>query len=147
MIVVNTQRERTYVSTLMKMFNPEAIGFHETNWFYGDGNVALINKQGDVALFENQANLPTGTVCGHYLFRSRGAKAIEAAKEFIDEVFDKEYAHTVLGFVPVEHKGAVWITKKLGFREYGEPRDIEDAGPHRFFTMTKDRWKGTNRDE
>lgn len=117
----------------------EAIeGFYPEEWLSNPLNIALINDNDDIALFEHQLGL-TNTVCGHYFFFSRGKEAYKAGLEFLEEVFTNTYVETIIGLTPLDNKGALWMNRKLGFKEHGNVDTV--IGPCRFVMLTKDQWK------
>lgn len=120
----------------------EIEGFAPHDWLFNPRNIALINDNEDIALFEHQYNL-TNTVCGHYFFFSRGKEAVKAAKEFLEEVFTTTYVETITGLTPLDNKGALWMNRRLGFREHGNVET--EIGPCRFVIMTKQEWKDLNK--
>lgn len=133
---------RTYnvdkVVAATSQYAEEIEGFYPEEWLDNPLNVALINENDDVALFENQVGLKN-TVCGHYFFFSRGKEAIKAAKEFLEEVFTNTYIETITGLTPRDHKAALWMNRRLGFKEHGEIDTV--IGPCRFVMLTKEQWK------
>lgn len=71
----------------------------------------IILKDGlDYAIFER---IRKGVVSGHYLFQSRGRKAINQGKKFLDEIFKTE--DLVLG--NTDNKAARMMSRWLGFEE------------------------------
>lgn len=138
---------RTYdivkVKQATSQYAEEIEGFDPEEWLANEMNIALINKNDDIALFEHQVNL-TNTVCGHYFFFSRGKEAVKAAKDFLKEIFsDDYYVETITGLTPVEHKGALWMNRKLGFKDHGQVDTI--IGPCRFVMLTKEQWKDSTK--
>ncbi len=134
---------RTYnlekVRTATAQYADEIEGLNIKEWLQNPLNVALINDKDDIALFENQAALKD-TVCGHYFFFSRGKEAIKAAEEFLKEIFSEDYTvQTITGLTPVEHKGALWMNRTLGFKNHGNVDTV--IGPCRFVMLTKEQWK------
>ena len=127
------------ITKAVRQYAEEIEGFYPDEWVNNPLNIALINKNQDVALFENQINLPK-TVCGHYFFFSRGRSAIEAAKEFLKEIFSEEYnVETIIGLTPEGHKAALWMNRQLGFKENGS---VDTAiGPCKLVILTKNQWK------
>lgn len=119
----------------------ETVGLDVENWLSNDLNIALTNEKEDVALFEHQDRL-TNTVAGHYFFFSRGKEAVKAAQEFLQELFETTYLTTITGLTPLDNKGALWMNRRLGFKEYGQV-DTE-IGPCRFVVLTKEQWKDLN---
>ena len=134
---------RTYdvekIKAAVSQYSTEIEGFYPEEWVENELNVALINENDDIALFENQLGLEN-TVCGHYFFWSRGKQAYEAAKKFLEEIFsDDSYVQTITGLTPIEHKGALWMNRRLGFKEHGDVST--SVGPCRFVILTKEQWK------
>lgn len=113
-------------------------GFHPDEWVANERNIALVNSNDDIALFEHQAGLKN-TVCGHYFFFSRGKEAVKAAQQFLEEVFTTTYVETITGLTPTNHKGALWMNRRLGFKEHGDVST--SVGPCRFVILTKEQWK------
>ncbi len=108
---------RTFdVETVVKAVNlyaEEIVGFEPELWLQNPLNIALTNANGDVALFENQADLKN-TACAHMFFFSRGKQALEVGNEFVKEVFNDTYVETLIGLPPSEHKASAWVARKLG---------------------------------
>ena len=134
---------RTYsvkkVVAATAQYSEEIEGFEPKEWLSNPLNIALINDNNDIALFENQEAL-SRTVCGHYFFFSRGKEAVKAAKEFLHELFSSDYGvETITGLTPEEHKGALWMNRRLGFNDYGQVETV--IGPCRFVMLTKEQWK------
>lgn len=134
---------RTYdvvkIKAAVSQYAQQIEGFYPEDWIENRLNVALINNNDDIALFENQHGLEN-TVCGHYFFFSRGKEAVLAAKEFLKEIFSEDsYVQTIIGLTPIEHKGALWMNKQLGFKENGEVSTV--VGPCKFVMLTKEQWK------
>jgi hypothetical protein len=137
---------RTYdlekVKKATAQYAEEIVGFDCEEWLADPLNIALINENDDIALFENQVDLKN-TVCGHYFFFSRGKYALKAAKDFLIELFSNDYpVEVITGLTPQNHKGALWMNRQLGFKEYGNV-DTE-VGPCRFVMLTKEQWKDNN---
>lgn len=105
------------------------------DWLANPANIALVNDQGDIALFEY--GLPNHKVySGHYYFKSRGRLAIQAAKSFIDELFNSCYnIDVVLGLAPIHHKAARWLSRQVGFKSYGF--DELNGKEYEIFILTK----------
>jgi hypothetical protein len=130
--------EKVKAATLQ--YADEIEGFSPEEWLANEKNIALINDNDDVALFEHQADL-FDTVCGHYFFFSRGKDAIKAAQEFLKEAFTQTYIETITGLTPLDNKGALWMNRRLGFKEHGDVTTV--VGPCRFVMLTKAQWKDT----
>lgn len=87
------------------------------DWMSNQQNIVLTNIHGDIALFEiGFKNIYTG----HYYFKSRGKQAIQAARDFLDELFNTCYNISVLlGLTPIDKKHASWLSRQVGFKSYG----------------------------
>lgn len=133
---------RTYdvnkVKAATAQYAREIEGFHPEEWLANKKNIALINDNDDVALFEHQADL-LNTVCGHYFFFSRGKEAVKAAEQFLEEVFETTYVQIITGLTPSDHKAALWMNRRLGFSQHGEVSTV--IGPCKFVVLTKQEWK------
>lgn len=133
---------RTYnLNLLLKTMGPHLPieGFDPVVWLAENDNIALTNSNEDLALFENQTNLG-GVVCGHYFFNSRGKQAIQAAQEFLKEIFSGEYpVEIITGLTPIDHKGALWMNRRLGFKSHGQVSTV--IGPCEFVILTKQQWE------
>lgn len=137
---------RTYncsdVDQATYQYAPEISDFDPYSWLEHRENIALIREDTqDISLFERQNKVPTA-VHGHYFFHSRGKEAYLTAVEMLDEIFRPEYkVEIVIGLTPTDHKGALWMNRRLGFKSHGVI-DTE-AGPHEFVVMTKEEWENT----
>lgn len=107
-------------------------GLPPGTWLLNIDNIALRNEHGDVALFEWRQ---TGVYCGHYFFASRGREAVEAGEDFLRYVFENTPIQVIIGFTPLDKKGAIWMSQRLGFHDHGD-EDI-DGRMHKIFVMTK----------
>lgn len=114
--------------------------FNPLPWLSNISNIALMNENGDIALFERQ---DTDIVCGHYFFFSRGKEALRAAKDFLQEIFTGRYnVNTIVGITPLDNKGALWMNKRLKFSSYGQ---IDTSvGPCEFVSLFKRDWESEN---
>lgn len=131
------------IKAAVAQYAEEIEGFDPYYWLQNPNNIALINDNDDVALFEHQYRL-TNTVCGHYFFFSRGKQAVAAAQKFLEEIFSNEYkVDTIIGLTPENHKAALWMNRRLGFKDNGQIDSI--TGPCRFVTLTKQTWKDSNK--
>lgn len=98
----------------MEPYLSELTGFEPEAWL-GGPNVALTDGEGNFGLFEYEA---PGIYTGHYFYKTaRGKAAFALASEMLDMMF--EIAELIKGLTPTDHKGAVWLSKKLGFTSYG----------------------------
>lgn len=126
---------RTYdadiVSKAVAFFRKTEADFDPVEWISNHANIALRNDTGDMAVFEHET---PGVVTGHYWFESRGRKAIDAGKSFLDELFNPEYnVQLVRGLTPITNLGARWMSRRLGFTSHGVVNTT--IGPHEIFIM------------
>ena len=106
-------------------------GFEPLTFILDPDNIVLTNGK-DYAVFEFTT---FGTYTGHYFFKSRGRAAIEAGKQFLEELFNEHDAALVIGFTPVEYKAAKWMNRQLGFKA-GPIVDTAE-GSCQMFTLLK----------
>jgi hypothetical protein len=126
------------IQKAIETYAKEIVGLDIEEWLANPFNIALTNDKGDVAMFEHQVNLGA-VVCAHYFYFSRGKQAIEESEKLLRELFTEHYPEVIIGLTPVEHKAALWMNRKLGFKEHGSV-DTE-IGPCKFVLLTKDMWK------
>lgn len=106
-------------------------------WTEDDSNVALINENKDVALFQRSA---PRVVFGHYFFHSRGRAALNAATDMLKEIFTGPYnVEVIQGLTPLEKLGARWLNRKLGFTSHGVTDTV--AGPCEIVILTRNEWR------
>lgn len=128
---------RTYDATLIaeasSFFLKSEDKVDSVAWVSNLDNICLVNDQGDLALFEYG---PHKQLMGHYFFKSRGRAAIQAATDFLDEIFNSCYNISVLtGLTPLDNPGARWLSRQIGFKSYGI---VEyDNEPFELFILTK----------
>lgn len=119
-------------------YSEDIKNFRPKEWLEDLRNIALTNKNEDVALFEY---MKEGVVIGHYFFHSRGRKAIEAAKEFLREIFSDEYnVKMIIGLTPLLNKKAKWMNRHLGFKYHGIVKT--EVEPCEIVIMIKEDWEG-----
>jgi hypothetical protein len=123
------------IETAINHFLGPANKVDPIEWLSYPENIVLENEVGDLALFEY--SFPIKKVySGHYYFQSRGRAAITAGRGFLDELFNSCYnINIVMGLSPMEHKGARWISKQLGFTSYGT-EELNDK-QYELFIITK----------
>ena len=109
-------------------------------WLSHPEHIVLENDRGDLALFEY--GFPTKKIySGHYYFKSRGRQAIEAARGFLDELFNSCYnVHVLMGLVPVERKDVRWLTRRVGFSSHGF--EEVHGKEYELFIITKKEFNG-----
>jgi membrane-bound inhibitor of C-type lysozyme len=134
---------RTYsiekVKKATSQYAEEIVGLDVVEWLSNPYNVALTNSNDDIAMFERVHAAPS-TVYGHYFFWSRGKDARNAAKQFLKEIFTGNYnVQVILGLTPLEHKGALWLNRQLGFKEIGQTDSV--VGELRMVMLTKKEWE------
>lgn len=113
--------ERVYdverIAPAVELFLGKEHTVNLTDWAANPDNIVLVNDAEDMALFERGIR---HLYTGHYFFKSRGKKAVESANEFLDTIFNTCYnINMVIGMVPLDHLGARWMTRKLGFTSTG----------------------------
>jgi hypothetical protein len=114
-------------------------GFYPVEWLSNLNNVALTNKNKDIALFERVAAAPSA-VYGHYFFWSRGKDAVKASEEFLKEIFRGDYGvEIIVGLTPTTHKGALWLNQRLGFKKIEVVPSI--VGDLQMVMLTKKEWE------
>ena len=125
----------------MQEYRQEFEGFELNSWVDNPLNIALTDGEENVAMFELAS---AGVYSGHYFFHSgtRGKKAIETARTFLDEVFANEGTDAITGLTPVDHKGARWISRQLGFKSYGFTDT--SVGPCEIFILTRNEREADN---
>jgi len=124
---------RTYncelIEPAVKLFLGDNHLIDLNNWINQPTNIVLVNENGDLALFEKQ-----GTWQGHYYFKSRGKKAIEAGKNFLDEIFNLCYDIKILtGLTPLTNLKARWFNRQIGLKSQGVI--IINKEPFELFTI------------
>lgn len=108
-------------------------------WISDPRAIALSDEDGNIGLFEE---LTPGVYTGHYFFKVRGKGAKALAIRLLEEVFSEYGAKVVRGLTPLENRAALWMTRHLGFKDYGVI-DTE-IGPCALFIMTKDEFDKEN---
>lgn len=103
-------------------------------WIDTPENFALTDDRGNIGMFET---FTPGVYTGHYFFKDKGKAAKELAIKMLAEAF--ETAEIVRGLTPVKHKAALYMTRMLGFKSYGEVDTW--IGPCVIFMMTKAEFK------
>lgn len=123
-----------FVEKCLEPYRDDLKGLPASIWLSDKENIALRDHAENLALFEYRQ---PGVYCGHYFFKDRGRKAIDAAEDFLHEIFsgDRYPVHIIIGFTPLDKLGALWMSNHLGFTNTGD-EDI-DGRPHRVFILTK----------
>lgn len=133
--------KRTYdiieVTNAVRQYADEIDGFNPKEWLDSEENVALSDENGNVALFERE--MP-GVVTGHYFFYCRGRDAVKLSHEVLKEIFTGPYdVQVIRGLTPVENRGAIWMSRHIGFKSYGTVET--HVGPCVLFILTKEEWR------
>lgn len=112
-------------------------GFDSETWLEDEDNIALIDEDGNLSLFEY--NLP-GVYTGHWFYPfARGKEAIKLAHEMLDEIFSAKYdVQIIRGLTPLQKLGARWLAKKVGFESHGVTHT--QTGPCELFILTKEQY-------
>jgi hypothetical protein len=106
-------------------------GFDPSALASNPDNIILVSGE-DVGLLEGDGS---GVFTGHYLFVSRGKAAKETARDMLAFLFDNYDAKIVKGLTPTDHKGALRLTKELGFTSHGVIETY--AGPMELSTCSR----------
>lgn len=114
-------------------------GLVGSDWLAHPGNVPVTFDNGDIALFDHEGD---GTYQVHFLFQSRGRKAIEHARESFKIMFTEHRASLIMGLVPVFRRDVKLLARWAGGRSAGM-RPTRN-GPCELFVLSKIQWKVAN---
>lgn len=135
MAVVRTH-DIDLIAKAVSRYNKPVHGFNPEDWGEGSKNIALVDEIGNVSLFEYDKE---GVVTGHYFFVSRGKEAVTVSSEMLYEIFHGPYRiEAIRGLTPIDHKGALWLSRHLGFKQYVILET--EAGPCALFILTKNEY-------
>ena len=130
--MIHQTKDVDIVTKATEQYRHEMHGFYPELWLGVDANIALTDGR-NVALFEYE--LP-GVYSGHYFFLDRGREALDVAKGMLKIIFSPTYPVQIIkGYTPLENKGALWMSRKLGFVGHGEI--FTTAGPCELFILSK----------
>lgn len=125
--------DATKIAPAIKHFLKSEDKVDPIEWLSNPDNIVLENSQGDLSLFERGIK---HVYSGHYYFKTRGKSAVKNGTEFLDELFNTCYNINVLtGLVPLEHLGARWMSRRLGFTSHGVI--YHDNKNYELFILTK----------
>lgn len=140
------------LSNLKRIFDKELIqntldknseyfdeGFNTSEWLSDLDNIAIINSDKDVALFEHIEN---GLYQGHYFFNeAKGRKAIELGTNIIKLLLEdySDKVRVVQGLTPVDNRKARWVSRQLGFNSLGIVTTEEGECELFFLPLMKER--------
>jgi hypothetical protein len=111
----------------------DPINIDAESWLGNTRNIALTDERGNVGMFDEAA---PGVYTGHYFFKDRGKAAKALAVRMLLEMFDDRDAKVIRGLTPVDNRPAVWMTRHLGFKDYGTVETW--IGDCIIFIMTKE---------
>lgn len=112
------------------------MGLNPQEWLKNDCNVCLTDCLGNLCMFEKVA---PSVFDGHYFFKVRGKNALDLAKKMLNK-FVLEFSPKIIkGLTPLEHLGARWMSRQLGFKSYGVVQT--PVGPCELFILTKEDWE------
>jgi RimJ/RimL family protein N-acetyltransferase len=131
---------KSLVLGAVSQYPPATEAVNLESWLMCEQNIALTNENKDVALFERNEFNPIA-VYGHYFFWSRGRDAVKAAKQFLEEVFTTKHygVEVIVGLTPVDNKAALWMNRRLGFKQVDTLRGPD--GDVQMVTLTKQDWE------
>lgn len=115
--------------------SPYNCGISGDEWLASDNNIPIVFEGGDVALFEHEGD---GVYEVHFLFVSRGRKAIERVKQAFNTMFEKQGAKVIFGLIPhapVNNRKMKLVARWAGAKSYGV-RKI-DGDIVELFTITR----------
>jgi len=115
-------------------------GLKGADWLATPGNVPVTFENGDIALFDHEGD---GTYQVHFLFQSRGRKAIEHAREAFRIMFTDHGCTLIMGLVPDFRRDVKMLARWAGGRSAGMRSTSE--GPCELFVLSKFQWKVANR--
>lgn len=114
-------------------------GLKGADWLASPGNVSVTFDNGDVMLFDDEGD---DVYQAHVLFRSRGRKAIEHAREGLRTVFEKHDAPLIIALVPDFRRDVKLLARWSGMKSLGLRPTSE--GPCELFILSKFMWKVAN---
>lgn len=121
-------------------------GLKGADWVARPGNVPILFENGDVALFDHEGG---DTYQGHFLFKSRGRKAIEHAREAFRRMFVDHGCGLIFGMVPDFRRDAKMVVRWAGGRSAGVRWASEGPGlpdtKFELFVLSKAQWKVASR--
>jgi hypothetical protein len=128
---------RTYnAEKLQQVAEPHSedwIGFDADELLSNPLNICLTNEEeSDFSLFEYDR---AGIYTGHFIYTSRGKAALRFGQKCLEVIFSDFPVTLIKGLTPVEHLGARWLSRKLGFQSFGVIDTIK--GPHELVMLTR----------
>lgn len=138
--MINVITDPRIVEEALALYPSGNIDLDVPEWIKSPQALALSDDEDNVGLFEEF--LP-GTYTGHYFFKASGKRAKAAAIAFLAEVFDNRGCEVVRGLTPVKNKSARWMTRQLGFKDYGKVDHPTDECV--VYVMTKSEFNSLHR--
>jgi hypothetical protein len=133
-MVITRTTDITTVSKAIQQYADGIVGLDLGEWLSNNNNVALVDEDGNVCLFERECK--ASLVTGHFFFYKRGKEALLLSKEMLKEIFSGPYSvETITGLTPMGNLGALWLSKKIGFKPNGIIKTV--VGPCQLFILTK----------
>lgn len=121
-------------------------GLKGVDWLAQPGNVPITFENGDVALFDHEGD---NIYQGHFLFKSRGRKAIEHARAAFARMFTDHGCSMIFGMVPDFRRDAKLVVRLAGGKSAGARWAPEGPGladvKFELFVLSKAQWKVSNR--
>lgn len=105
------------------------------DWVNDPRNIPIVEGD-DITLFDFE---DTGLYQIHFLYESRGRKAIDAAKQAIDRIFEFHGAKGIFGIVPNFRRDVKLLARWTGMKYAG--KRSTDCGPCELFILSRDMWK------
>lgn len=107
------------------------------DWLASEGNIPISFDNGDIALFQHEGDRD---YAAHFLFVSRGRKAIEHVKESFRRMFTLHGAELIFGLVPDFNRKMKLVARWAGAKSAGFRSTAE--GPCDLFVISSAMWKG-----
>lgn len=114
-------------------------GLKGADWLARSGNIPITFDNGDVALFDDEGD---GVYQVHFLFASRGRKAIAHAREAFKIMFTDHHCNLIFGLVPEFRRDVAMLARWVGGRSKG--MRLTSDGSCELFVLSKFMWKVAN---
>jgi hypothetical protein len=120
-------------------------GLVGADWLARKENVPVTFDNGDIALFDYEGD---DVYQVHFLFQSRGRKAIDHARESFKTMFMEHGAALIMGLTPVAMRHARIFNRWIGGHSAGTRWAPEGPGlpdvEFELFVLSKFQWKVAN---
>jgi hypothetical protein len=114
-------------------------GLKGADWLKHSRNVPVTFDNGDIVLFDDEGD---NIYQVHFLFQSRGRKAIEHARESFKIMFTEHGCDLIFGLVPDFRRDVKMLARWAGGHSRGLRSTSE--GPCELFVLSKFQWKVAN---